>query len=160
MVKIETARGSETLKETAVLVGVDLSGMDLSNIVLRGAKMDGVILEGTKLHDAKLKGAQMPNAKLKNAEFHDADCTQANFEGGRVARTKFIGTSLSKAKLENIKNMKNTDFTRAHMGETSLQGSKLSGGIFHETRMSDKTVIDEDQIEYARSGGALGLEDR
>ena len=162
VVKIETSpSGVETVKETAVLVGVDLSGMDLSNIVLRGANMDGVILEGTKLHGAKLKDAQMPNAKLKGTEFLNADCTgHANFTGAEVAGTKFIGTFLDGARLEDIKNMKNTDFTGAHIEGTSLQGSKLSGGIFHETSMSDKTVMDEDQIEYARAGGALGLEDR
>lgn len=157
MGKIETARGSETVKETAVLVGVDLSGMDLSNIVLRGANMDGVILEGTKLHGAKLKGAQMPNAKLKKAEFHGADCTQANFEGARVAGTKFIGTSLIKAELENIKNMKNTDFTGAHMHQAKLKGSELFGGIWKAADMWRIEGVNEEQIEYLKNSDALRL---
>lgn len=159
MVKIGTSRlGSETVKETAVLVGVDLSGMDLSNIVLRGAKMDGVILEGTKLHDAKLKGVQMPNAKLKGAEFHKADCTgQANFTGAEVAGTKFIGTILEMAKLENIKNMKNTDFTGANMQNAWLTGSELSGGIWKNADMFRVEGVNEEQIEYLKNSDALRL---
>ena len=158
MIKFKSSPRGE--KEQAVLMGVDLSDMDLSNIVLMGAKMNGVILERTKLHGANLNNAEMPNAKLKGTEFHDAGCKKANFDGACVAGTKFIRTDLSGAVLANIKNMKDTDFTLANMQETRLQGSKFSGGIFHKTKMSVQTVIDEDQIEYARAGDALGLEDR
>ena len=157
IVRMDT-RSDSQVKEKAVLVGVDLSGMDLSNIVLTGAQMDRVILEGTKLHDAKLRGVQMPNARLKGAEFHDAGCSKANFTGAEVAGTKFIGTTLVKAELENLKHMSHTDFTGANMQQAKLKGCELSGGIWKNADMFRIEGLNEDQIEYLKGQGARRLD--
>ena len=158
IVRMDTGRGGPQVKEKAVLVGVDLSGMDLSNIVLKGAQMDRVILEGTKLHGPTLMGAQMPNARLEDAEFHRANCSKANFKGAKVSGTQFCGTNLSDAELENLKTMKNTNFTGAMMNQVKLEGSKLCGAIWKNARiMGPKGVIDA-QIEHLKDQGAVGLD--
>ena len=148
-----------SVPQVAVLVGVDLSGMDLSNIVLTGAQMDRVILEGTKLHGAGLMGAQMPNARLEDAEFHRADCSNANFKGAKVSGTQFCETNLYAAELENLKTMKNTNFTGATMHQVKLEGSKLCGAIWRNADLFRLLGVSEAQIEYLKDQGALRLDE-
>lgn len=69
----------------------DLSGYDLS----------GLMLAGVNLSKANLSGADFSNASLNGVNFTDANISGANFNGASLKGVKFIGTNVSNASFKN-----------------------------------------------------------
>ncbi len=87
----------------AVLVGSNLSGVNLAEARLRGADLRVTDLSGANLwranlREARLRGANLSHANLRNAFFEGADLRSVNLDGADLTRV-----DLTEANLLNIK---------------------------------------------------------
>lgn len=87
---------------------VDLTGADLSNVVLRGIDLSGAFLEraklaGADLTGANLRGAVLARADLRGAKLAGADLTGANLGEADVAECDLTGATLERVVLFRTK---------------------------------------------------------
>ena len=106
----------------------ELSGADLSDVVLRGADLDGAALDGANLIRADLSGASLVEADLNKAvligvNLHDATLTGANLSGAYLQRANLAGADLASADLRN------TMLMEAYLGGADLEVADLSGAV-------------------------------
>lgn len=99
----------------------DLTGWNLSGIILRESNLEGAILTDINLTNARLPKAQMNgvnlrNANLSGAKFAGASLRYADFTGAILTGTDFRGADLSYA-----------CFASAHLEQTEFQSAKLEG---------------------------------
>lgn len=153
----------------AMLVGVDLSGLDLSHADLEGANLAGADLSRACLFGARLAGANLHGARLDQADFTGAQLQGANLEavvGARVELSRadlsdaslseahlgeagaiaacFRGTDLRAARLERMRawgaNLSGADATGAHFEEADLRDAKVDGAAFDHACFRGATV--------------------
>jgi hypothetical protein len=99
----------------------NLSGWNLSGIILKDSNLEGAILTNINLSSARLPQAQMNrvnlrNANLTGAKLHSASLRHADFTGANLT-----GTDLRKADLSYA------CFASAHLDQTLFQDANLEG---------------------------------
>lgn len=94
---------------------MDLSGADLSNVILIGAN-----LRGASLSFANLSGADMRKANLSGANLMGAKLIKANLSEAYLMGTNLIGADLSGADLRDV-NLKEARLTSAKLNRANLQ---------------------------------------
>lgn len=162
------------------LLEVDLSGSDLSSMVLNGAllyqadlsrarlrhsqmfsaqfsfsnlieaDLSESALLGVNFRRADLRGANLTRAGLNDADLTDAKLAFADFTGSQICATTFANTNLSQA--ENLEAV-------VHMGPSSVGIDTIyrSGGAIPEVFLRG-CGVPENFIEFSRSLVAQAIE--
>ncbi|EJZ1748308.1 pentapeptide repeat-containing protein [Escherichia coli] len=131
------------------LTDIDLSKMALRNVnfngsILRNAKFSGTICEGVDFTDCDLRNAEFENASLENNDFRkvrhllninftNANLRNSNFSGKILTGVNFTGSDLSNAYLAHI------DFTKV-----IFFPSLIIGAVFDYSNLSEKNLSDKD----------------
>jgi hypothetical protein len=68
----------------ANLQGVDMQVANLRYADLRGAALQGSFLQGSNLHYANLRYADLRGANLRHSDLHGADMQGANMQGANI----------------------------------------------------------------------------
>jgi streptogramin lyase len=110
------------------LLGCNLKGLNLTNIVLVGASLQGDNLLRAQLDNARLIGARMQDSNLNGAHLENAFLNGANLEGANLH-----GADLSGA-----------DLSRADLSGANLHGATLTGAKWSNTTCPDGTNSDND----------------
>jgi uncharacterized protein YjbI with pentapeptide repeats len=103
---------------------VNLSGLDLSGIILREASLWYVRLEGSNL-----SGAQIERAVLRGAQMEGIDLSGANADGADLQGAHLDGANLTKAQF------KKAGLLKANLGKAVLTGAHLDGAELEEAHM-------------------------
>jgi hypothetical protein len=130
------------------LIGVNLTGADLSRARLAEANLFGADLSGarfrfTDLVDADLSGSDLTRARLFYANITDADLHGALLTGAELAGAHLVGAILAGA-----------DLTGASLYGANLERAVLHGANLTGANLTDVTVTDA-QLDGAQLDGAL-----
>jgi uncharacterized protein YjbI with pentapeptide repeats len=106
------------------LRGVDVSGLDLSNIKLAGLDMRDV-----DFHDCDLTGARFAGLDMRGCNFSNAKLDNANLAGADLRGANLRGATMVKAKIAGV-NLKEADFTGANLDNSILIGVDVAGADF------------------------------
>ena len=98
------------------LIGYNLSGANLKNVILGDADLINASLRDADLRGAYLYGANLSGSDLYNADCSGADLAYVNFTGANLANANF-----RKADLSGI------DFAGMDLTTTNLDGARLTG---------------------------------
>ncbi|MEH1778032.1 MAG: pentapeptide repeat-containing protein [Nostoc sp.] len=100
------------------LVGLNLSGASLSQVMLTG-----VNLEQTNLSNAELMGANLAGANLQQANLTGTNLTGANLAGANLQQANLIGTNLQQANLIGT-NLNSANLTNACLFDAILTNTE------------------------------------
>lgn len=119
----------------AILIGENLSKMDLSEIDLSkadlsGANLSEANLSRSDLSEVNLSGANLTKANLYAAELKEANllqvsATSANFSWANLYKANFSYSCLFKANFSNA-NLANSDFYEAVLAEVNFCDANLN----------------------------------
>ena len=98
------------------LIGYNLSGANLKNVIIGDADLINASLRDADLSGAYLYGANLSGSDLYNADCSGADLAYVNLTGANLANANF-----SRADLSGI------DFAGIDLTTTNLDGAKLTG---------------------------------
>lgn len=112
----------------------DLTGADLSKLLLEEVDFTRALMESVRLRRANLARAVLAGAVLAHADLSEANLTGANLEGANLGGAKLVGANLAGASLAGATLFK-TDLENA-----ALAGATLTGGLFHETSFKRATL--------------------
>lgn len=107
--------------ERARLEGFDLSGRQLSGVVLTSALLRRVDLSAVDAGGALFHGADLRNADATGTRFVGADLAVTRLRHARLVACQFAGASLKGADLAGA------DLSGAQMGDADLSGAILLG---------------------------------
>ena len=157
---------------TAQWINDDLSGRDLSNVVLveatllhsdfsdclmERADLSRAMAGGTRFDRARLVGSNLLKAQLTDAHFDGADASQARFTKSTLDRATFSGAVLRGADFDHAScidasfreaNLRDASFIKANLEGASLAGAELSGTRWQGTSVNAATCLT----------GCIGLE--
>ena len=139
----ERARAGDIIPN---LSGIDLSGMNMSQVVLSGASLINAVLKATDLSDANLGAANLVNANLMKADLNDANLIQANLKNANLS-----GAILDEANLRDV-NLSDADLSDTQLFFTKLSARNLTNSNFKNAWFMD-TIISGD------FSGAIGLDE-
>lgn len=138
----------------------DLSGCDLSHLLLRGAYMHSAELSGSNLEHADLSyadlsGSRMSEASLAYAVLDHTNLQRANLVGADARFAKGNRTQLSSAEAKNsiwiCAQLRDSSLRKADLSHSDLRALSLSGA-------SAKGIkLDESQLEGAVAPHAQGV---
>ena len=128
------------------LVGIDLSGLNLSRADLTGADLEGANLTGTILARAILDGANLEGALMNKAVLGGASLVRAN-----LLSAKMIRTDLSGAKLEGA------NLFRADLSDANLTGANLYNANLRQANLSTTNLTDANMRGAVLPDGKIGL---
>lgn len=119
---------------------LDLSGADLSKVILVRSNLSQANMANTNLSDANmtltyLYSTNLFNADMSRVTLSNANLFGANLAGANLSETKITATDLSQTKL-----MK-TDFSRAEMRGVNAQGADLSEARFIEADIKGSDFV-------------------
>jgi uncharacterized protein YjbI with pentapeptide repeats len=103
----------------------DLSGLDLSELVLDGANFFSALLINTRLHGASLKAANFEHAELSRA-----DLTRANLQAVTANLAVFDRACFAQANLQGGSFL-HANFHSAQMERADLSRANLTGSTFN-----------------------------
>ena len=124
---------------TPVLVGADLSGLDLENINFCQTNLSGADLSGSYLYDADFQGACLRNANLSRAgligaNFHKADLSYADLSRAYLSQSDLSNANLLSACLE----------------EADLESALLTSASFKQANLLKAALTDCFDITFAQ----------
>lgn len=127
------------------LAHADLSGADLSHLILDDAHLTSVnlsnaILRGTRLYYAKLDDSDLSNADLSYSHLTDISLIRANLSNANLR-----GADLSSADLRH------TDLKGSNLSHTNFTVVSLEGAELDNANLSNADCASFVQIEKARS---------
>ncbi|MEH2354604.1 pentapeptide repeat-containing protein [Nostoc sp.] len=134
--------------EKSVLVGADLSGINLMGAYLHYALWWNVNLSGACLLAAELSGVSMDGADLSDADLTSACLWGTNFTNANLSNCILKGANLRRAILWNA-NLRGAVLDGAILAYADFTGAKyftinqhMTGILFWNTTMPDGTVIE------------------
>ena len=114
--------------EGAILIGANLSEVDLKNANLMKANLSDAYICSSELNDANLS-----KAVLRNACLTDADLTGADLTGADLRDADLTGADLTGADLRDA------DLTGADLSDAELKGVNIGQAKRCRTTLPDKT---------------------
>ncbi|KAF5783888.1 putative chromatin remodeling & transcription regulator BTB-POZ family [Helianthus annuus] len=126
------------------LIGVNLSGLDLSKLCLKGvdfsfASLNKVIFSGANLHHAQFQGADAENTNFQNATLTDCEFTKANLRGALLAGANLRSANLHCSELCDADlrsaRLENARFTYANLEGANLEGANLTGAKMRKANL-------------------------
>jgi uncharacterized protein YjbI with pentapeptide repeats len=129
-----------------VLIGADLSGVNLGTADLGAANLSNANfrkanLQGANLEKANLKGATLVEAKLGDSVLVGTDLSGANLGAAELQYAVFEGANLSGA------NMIQADLFGAHFQGANLSGTNLIGANLSWTDLDRADLIAAEFLE-------------
>ena len=120
---------SEQVLDDLDLVGLDFSGVRLSNASLARARLSGCVLSQADLSGASLAEADLTGAVIIGADCTDGDFTNALMDDADLSRSHlaaavFSGASLKKARLDGVAG-EGADFSNADLTDATLRDNRL-----------------------------------
>jgi uncharacterized protein YjbI with pentapeptide repeats len=119
----------------ARLSKANLSGVNLSEAILRGADLSGANLAEANLSLASLDAANLQGADLTGADLGQANLSLATLTGANLSRTNLRGAQLSAANLSGV------DLSWAHLNGARLTKADLQGANLFYTDMTKTRLI-------------------
>jgi hypothetical protein len=118
---------------------IDLSGADLTDLLLPEvnlykANLDDAVLDTVDLRWARLTSASLRGAKLRRANLTSSDLNFTHCEGAHFDNAHLIGTSINDAHLSGAL-LPNANLTGAHLHKTNLAGVNLEGAILERATL-------------------------
>ena len=113
---------------------------DLSDANLSGANLSEVIL-----YQANLSGADLSETILTWANFYQANLSGANFSGANLARADLSETDLSQADLSDA-TLFFANLSNAILSQANLSEAKLSNAILAWSNLSDANLFRADLL--------------
>lgn len=114
----------------ARMLGLNLTGIDLSS-----ANLEGAYLRGSDLSDADLSEANLQNVNLKGADLSGALLSNANLKGADLQKVSLALANLSGANLSNA-NLKEANLSNANLSDTNLSNANLSNADLHHAGLA------------------------
>lgn len=126
--------------------GSTLSGLDLTNVILKGAEFSNCAFQAATLHKNKVEGSKFidscdfTNATISNVKFEDCDINGAIFKDATLEATSF--------KLERIKDVIFSDVTytggdfkvakvcSCNFSNAVIESVKIEGGHFFDSKLN------------------------
>jgi uncharacterized protein YjbI with pentapeptide repeats len=143
----------------ADLQGVDFSGSDMSNTVIKKYNLRFSNLSDTKIINAEVVDSVLDFSNISNStaintdfsqsEFLEADISKAylsgtNFSNSSMALANLSESNLQRSNLSNVifrkSDLTDSDLKGANISETTFIGADLSGACFSNTEFSDKNL--------------------
>jgi uncharacterized protein YjbI with pentapeptide repeats len=126
------ARVLQAIDQRESFSTINLTGADLSGLVLAGADLSGAFLESARLDGADLRGAKLERAVLAHASLVGTQLDEAELGKANLGKAKLIDCSLARAELgEAI--LVEADLTRACLAGAKLIGADLAKAHFEAT---------------------------
>ncbi len=133
---------------------------------LSKGEVEDAVKQGKSLGEADLGGADLGRAYLVRANLVGANLESANLGGAFLGRANLGGAYLEGANLReaNLRgaNLEGADLERANLTEAILSSTNLTDVVhfekvksFKDTRLINVKGLSEEQLEYARSKGAI-----
>ena len=138
---------NQPFRDHARLIGMNLSGLDLSR---------------TNLSRSDLQEANLSGANLSEANLEDAWLNQATLVKARLNGTNLKGAHLSHSDLSGC-DLNDTDLTDAKLDETDLRGATLSNARLSKADLTlakmpganlDRTILIGSRINWADLSGS------
>lgn len=142
------------------LSNADLSGANLSEIVmyesalenvnLNGADMSDTNVDGSTLREATLIGANLQGVHLNNADLTGADLTDANLTGAELTGANFTDATVTQAQIDQAK----------AVGGITLRDGKVTAGRYVSGTFKPKlslNVGDGWRLSYPESPKVISL---
>jgi uncharacterized protein YjbI with pentapeptide repeats len=114
--------------------GVNLSGYDLSDAIMRNCSLAFANLIQTRFSKSNLREALINQSKVVKSDFSDADLTQASMSSLECIGTKFRGADLTRALLHDS-NLFGCDFDGADLEDAELETARLNGSSFRGAQL-------------------------
>lgn len=110
----------------------DLSGMDLRWLDLSGIDLSNAILKKVRFDYSNLTGANLSNSDLTNARFCPTNLTNANLKGADLRGaimpdSTLAGADLAGANFSGMLNLLGVDFTGANLAGADFTGANMEG---------------------------------
>ncbi len=119
----------------ADLKGAVLAGLSLGQVDLTNAQLSGADLSGTDLTQATMDGAQFVDADLTKADLTQATIQGANFTGAHMAHAKLDQATADGAVFSGA-DLAHVDFTQATLTGAKLDHASLTGTTFTQATLT------------------------
>ncbi len=123
------------------LRGIELGGLDLSNVEWPQIQLPGANLEGVSFADAWLEDADLSNCRLRGASFQSARCSGLRLRAGDLTAVR----------------AQRADFRKADLSACDLTQALLWGADLSSADLRDTVLDDQQSDSVASARGALGL---
>jgi uncharacterized protein YjbI with pentapeptide repeats len=149
--------------ERAILLDIRLGGANLTLANLRNTDLRRAFLFRTILQSADLTGADLTGANLQESDLTGADLTNARVDGVSWLGCVLDNPSVLPAKealiwqIHNTEscNLAGTDFSKADLRQTNLQGLDLSGKNFSKANLLNANLTGSNLAGADLSGAML-----
>jgi hypothetical protein len=118
----------DKMKQTDLLYGADLQGINLQRMRLEGANLRGADLRNAVLTEAGLRRAVLVDTNLQGAYLVSANLQNADLSGSNLQRSHLDGANLAGAKLATC-NLWGASFQRANLTYVDLRRANLRWGV-------------------------------
>ena len=125
----------------ANLSRANLSGANLSKVLLLGADLSGATLQSADLSRANLLGADLSGADLDKPDWPGKDLPGANLSGADLSRAKLSGAKLREA------NLSGASLFRANLFNANLSAAILRGAHLSDVNLTRTNLIEADLSE-------------
>ena len=143
----EVLTPTETPEETdARLLATDLRQLVITRYQ-RKRDMKGLDLSGVDLSDLTLEGADFSGATLVEANFEKSRLQNCRFDEALLSHARFASADLSGASLQEV-SAPQTDFTSCRMVKANLTRSDFSESIFQKAQISEAIIA---YTDFSRS---------
>ena len=136
----------EALLWYARLEGANLSGAQLERAVLRGAQMEGANLSGANADGADLQGAHLEGVNLSKAQLKKAGLLKVNLGKAILADAHLDGAEMEEAHIEwadlSGAHLKKAFLMRAHLEGVNLSGAHLEGAFLEDADLTGARLVD------------------
>ncbi|MEW6359108.1 MAG: pentapeptide repeat-containing protein [Planctomycetota bacterium] len=137
------AKAIEAWRKKHPSAPIMLVGLDLSKINLVGANLSGANVTGCNLHMALLIGTNLSGAKLSDAKLRGANMVGADLSSADLSNAVLTGALLQRANLQGA-NLSGANLRRADVRGAILRGANFNGADLAGVVMTDaeKTLIE------------------
>lgn len=136
----------EALLWYARLEGTNLSGAQMERAVLRGAQMEGANLSGANADGADLQGAHLEGVNLSKAQLKKAGLLKVNLGKAILADAHLDGAEMEEAHIEwadlSGAHLKKAFLMRAHLEGVNLSGAHLEGAFLEDADLTGARLVD------------------
>jgi len=135
----------EALLWYARLEGADLSGAQLERAVLRGAHLEGADLTGADADGIDLQGAHLEGVNLSKAQLKKAGLLKSNLSKANLTEAQLDGAELEEAHLDwadlSGANLKKAFLMRTHLEGVNLSGAHLEGAFLEDADLTGARLV-------------------
>ena len=116
------------------LSGLDLSGMDFSDVIFINVSMNKTVFKGADLHSARFYECSVTDtdfslADLTKAKFIKGDLSHSVFEKAKMDKVEVYGLTFWDNDVSNS-SLNNSRFVRTDLADSSFDGSDLQSSDF------------------------------